>query len=275
MLYKSQAAAKDEIRTAEMAVQLGIESNQLSVEQLKQLEPGIHFDVAGAIHYPGDAHLNPTVFMTQMISHLKSSGVEMLTHREVIHLEDRGTEGGVVSFANGQQMVARHVVVTSGIWSSRLMKKSGHRLPMQDGKGYSMNFSNLKKMPSIPSILHEARVAITPMGEDLRVSGTLEISGMDDRINVEKVKSILEAVPKYYPDVVLNHQVPVWRGYRPCSPDGMPYIGRFSPNAAMIMATGHAMMGMSLAPVTGRLVADEIKAGNNHVIHPKLSPGRF
>ncbi len=275
MLFKSKAAERDEIKMAEIAHQIGIEANQLTAEQLKQIEPGIDFSVAGAIHYPGDAHLNPSLFMLQMVQYLKASGVEILTRQHVIHLEDKESDGGIVYLADGRQEMARHIVVASGIWSSGLLKKSGEPLLMQDGKGYSMNYTGVKKMPTIPSILHEARVALTPMGEQLRVAGTLEISGMDDRISAEKVKSIIESVPEYYPGISMHQEAPVWSGYRPCSPDGLPYIGRFKSKSAILMAAGHAMMGLSLAPVTGRMVADEIIGKNQSAIHPKLFPGRF
>lgn len=146
---------------------------------------------------------------------------------------------------------------------------------MQDGKGYSMTLSSPALKPSIPSILHEARVAITPMGNDLRISGTLEISGMDDIINQHKVDSILRAVPEYYPQLKINTPGPVWFGYRPCTPDGLPYIGRWKDGSSVIIATGHAMMGLSLAPVTGRMVSDIVTSHESVSSVAKLNPSRF
>ncbi len=146
---------------------------------------------------------------------------------------------------------------------------------MQDGKGYSMTLERPSLKPSIPSILHEARVAITPMGDDLRISGTLEISGMDDQVNPHKVNSILKAVPEYYPGMKIKDAGPVWFGYRPCTPDGMPYIGPLQSDSAVIMATGHAMMGLSLAPVTGRIVKDMLAGiSSGHALN-KTEPSRF
>ena len=138
-----------------------------------------------------------------------------------------------------------------------------------------MTISNPPFKPSIPSILHEARVAITPMGSDLRISGTLEISGMDDRVNQHKVDSILRAVPDYYPQLKVNDPGPVWYGYRPCTPDGLPYIGRWKEGSSVIIATGHAMMGLSLAPVTGRMTAAIITGNETSNPSSKLNPSRF
>ncbi len=275
MLYKSQGAEKDEMETAAKAHQLGIEANQLTPDQLKQIEPGIDISVKGAIHYPGDAHLIPQLFMQQMKHFLEQSGVEFIQQCEVVGIDDQGDSGAYISMSNKEKLHTRNVVVASGSWSGMLMKKSGYRLPIQDGKGYSMTITNPRLKPSIPSILHEARVAITPMGSDLRISGTLEISGMDDKINQHRVDSILHAVPEYYPQLNANDHGPVWYGYRPCSPDGLPYIGRWKEWSSVILATGHAMMGLSLAPVTGRMVSDIIGKGKMDASVAKLNPSRF
>jgi D-amino-acid dehydrogenase len=165
------------------------------------------------------------------------------------------------------------VIIANGSWSGKLMRKSGYRLPMQDGKGYSMTISNLSGQPSIPALLHEARVAVTPMGDQLRVSGTLEISGMDDQVKKQKVNSIVKAVSSYYPDIQLNDAEKVWYGYRPCTPDGMPYVGRWKEGSAIIVATGHAMMGLSLAPSTGRMVKELVMSIKRP--HFMLAPNRF
>ncbi len=275
MLYKSASAEKDEMETAEKAHQLGIEANQLTPDQLKVLEPGVELSVRGAIHYPGDAHLSPQLFMRQMKQLLEQSGVEFIHDSEVVDIDELSSSGAYVSILNKEKLQARNVVITAGSWSGKLMRKSGFRLPMQDGKGYSMTLSSPALKPSIPSILHEARVAITPMGNDLRISGTLEISGMDDIINQHKVDSILRAVPEYYPQLKINTPGPVWFGYRPCTPDGLPYIGRWKDGSSVIIATGHAMMGLSLAPVTGRMVSDIVTSHESVSSVAKLNPSRF
>lgn len=275
MLFKSAAAEQEEWEMADAAHHLGIEALHLSTEKLQVVEPGIHMDVRGAVHYPGDAHITPHVFMQQMVSHLKHEGVEFLSQKEITGIHDHGQTGAEISTVDGDILHARHVVVASGSWSGKLLKRSGYRLPMQDGKGYSVTIERPTLKPSIPSILHEARVAITPMGDDLRISGTLEISGMDEQINPHKVNSILKAVPSYYPEMKMTDPGPVWFGYRPCTPDGMPYIGPLQRGSAVIMATGHAMMGLSLAPVTGRIVKDILSGISSGRALNKTEPSRF
>lgn len=275
MLYKSAAAEKDEIETAAKAHQLGIEANLLTPDQLKQIEPGIEMNVRGAVHYPGDAHLTPQHFMKQMIGFLKQSGVEFIPGSEVEGINDQGVSGCEISIVGKEKVKSKNVIVASGSWSGKLLKQSGYYLPMQDGKGYSMTVPGLVMKPSIPSILHEARVAITPMGDELRISGTLEISGMDDKVNQHKVDSIVRAVPEYYPQLKIVDPGKVWFGYRPCTPDGLPYIGRWKEGSSVIIATGHAMMGLSLAPVTGRMVSELVLDSKLTTPSPKLHPSRF
>src|SRR5690606_4738963 len=121
-----------------------------------------------------------------------------------------------------------HVIIATGSWSAKVLKTLGIRLLMQDGKGYSITLQNPEIKPLYPTILLEPRVAITPMGNDLRIGGTLEISNLSSKINPARLAGILESVPKYYPE--LHPEIPplntVWHGFRPCTPDGLPYIGR-------------------------------------------------
>jgi D-amino-acid dehydrogenase len=127
---------------------------------------------------------------------------------------------------------------------------------MQAGKGYSLTLPQPVELPQLCSILTEARVAVTPMDGALRVGGTMEIAGMGEGISARRVAGILKALPGYFPRFRPEHfdAVEPWCGLRPCSPDGLPYLGRTRAAANLIVATGHAMMGLSLAPITGELV---------------------
>ena len=274
MLYQTEETEQEEEEIADTAYTLGIDAKKLSHTQLQQLERGTSIDARGGIHYTGDAHLHPERLMDQIITYLRSKGVEFLAGHHVTGLNDKETYGCEIVFESGEPVQTKQVVVACGSWSSKILKNNKWRLPLQDGKGYSMTFGNLPRKPSIPSILVDARVAITPMGQELRVSGTLEISGMDDKIRKPKVESILSAVPDYYPSLKLSPPGNVWYGYRPCSPDGMPYVGRWSDLSSIVIATGHAMMGLSLAPATGSMIRDTIMRKTLRPL-PLLKPSRF
>ncbi len=273
MMYQTAKGEHEEAEQAEMAHELGIEANIYSQDSLKSIEHNIHIAARGGVHYPGDAHLSPHVLMQQLMIHLHQSGVEFIPQCEVTGIKEENGGGPTLFCKDGSSLKSKHVVIATGSWSGLLMKKSGYKLPMQDGKGYSMTIQKPTNKPSIPAILTEARVAITPMGDSLRIAGTLEISGMDDRINPHKVRSILDAAGSCYPDLKNLEAGPVCYGYRPCPPDGMPYIGRWKAGSSIILATGHGMMGLSLAPATGRMVRDILI--HNKDFNSKFEPNRF
>jgi D-amino-acid dehydrogenase len=149
-------------------------------------------------------------------------------------------------------------VIASGASLPALSKMAGITIPLMPGKGYSFTCKEPQKKLNIPAILCEARVAITPMNGYMRFGGTMEIGPVNNQINLNRVEGIVTAVPKYFPSMKpdMPEAKDIWYGFRPCSPDGLPYIGRSKKIANLIFAGGHAMMGLSLGPATGKLVAE-------------------
>ena len=145
------------------------------------------------------------------------------------------------------------------------------------GKGYSFVVPNPKAMPEICSILTEARVAVTPMAHGLRFAGTMELAGLDLDINKRRLEGIFKSIPQYFPEFSADdfRDLEIWSGLRPCSPDGMPYIGRFNKYTNLVAATGHSMMGMSLGPVSGKMVSQIITNEKAEVESPLLSVDRY
>jgi D-amino-acid dehydrogenase len=148
---------------------------------------------------------------------------------------------------------------------------------LQPGKGYSITLENPPRMPSIPCIFREAKVAVTPMGGRLRFAGTLELAGLDTSITARRVDAILRSIPRYVEDIDPDaiDRSNVWRGLRPCTPDGLPYVGRFHKQPNLVAATGHAMIGMTMATATGKLVAQIVQEQRPEIDIAALSPDRF
>jgi D-amino-acid dehydrogenase len=146
---------------------------------------------------------------------------------------------------------------------------------MQAGKGYSFMVNDVAKNIRIPSILLEARVAVTPMGNSIRFGGTMEIGGINHDINNSRVRGIVDSIPKYFPEMKVDFPSKVWHGLRPCSPDGLPFIGRTTAPENMIVATGHSMMGMSLGPATGKVVSDVVNGVKPEVSITLFNPERY
>ncbi|MGM9511085.1 NAD(P)/FAD-dependent oxidoreductase [Larkinella sp. GY13] len=270
MLYKTAAAEHEMAEEAEVANRAGIEALQLSGEQVQDLEPDARVDVRGAVYYPGDAHLNPGQFIRSLVTYLKKRGVTLLENQSVSGFGRSGSRITSVKTFTAEHPVDE-VVITAGSWSPSLMRLLGISLPLQGGKGYSFMLQNQRPNIRVPAIMLEARATATPMGADLRFAGTLEVAGTDLSVNMNRVRGIVNSIQNYYPD--LPAQLPdvskVWSGLRPCSPDGLPYIGRVSGIENLTLATGHGMMGVSLGPASGKLVADCL---DNRAPAMELSP---
>lgn len=276
MLYQTAETEHEEVETAAIANAHGVKAQLLSAAEVQQMEPDVKVTVRGGVYFPGDSHLTPQNLMQQLIPYLKKQGVQFLNHSPVEDFVVLNGKINSVSTATGEFQFDE-VVLATGSWSGMIVKRLGITLPMQGGKGYSFLLKGVEKNIRIPSIFLEARVAVTPMGNDLRFGGTMEIAGTDQRINMNRVKGIVDAVPKYYPEmkVELPKAEQVWHGLRPCSPDGLPYIGRSHKISNLIFATGHAMMGLSLGPGTGKIVADLVSGKQTEIQLQAFNPERY
>jgi D-amino-acid dehydrogenase len=216
-------------------------------------------DIAGAIYFERDCHLDPARYVAALEKRLRAAGAVLLDNAEVTGWHREGPRLAAVQITQGE-VAADEFILAGGAWSPALASELGLKIPMQAGKGYSLTLPQPIEQPQLCSILTEARVAVTPMGRALRFGGTMEIAGLNERINPRRIAGILRAVPQYFPSFQPEHFAGLqpWCGLRPCSPDGLPYLGRTRAAANLIVATGHAMMGLSLAPITGQLVGQII-----------------
>jgi D-amino-acid dehydrogenase len=276
MLCKKQQTLDEEAHMAAMANHLGIPAEVLDAKATAALDPTVTMEVCGSVFFPKDCHLAPGRFIAAVEAELVKLGVDMLWETEVCGFE---VEGGVlraVKTSKGQ-VEGQEVVLCSGVWSAELAKELGLKLPMQAGKGYSLTLTNPKQLPELCSICTEARLAVTPMDGALRVGGTMEMAGTDESITPRRVRGITRAFPNFFPAFSESDfaDVKPWSGLRPVSPDGMPYIGRTQRWKNLTIATGHAMMGLSLAPATGKIVADVLSGEKSHVALDLMSPDRF
>ena len=259
MLYKTSEVEKEEIEAAKLANKFGVLAQVLSLKEIQQLEPAVRLDARGGIYFPGDAHINPQLLINRLKEYVVARGVKIFSNTNIgdFIIKENKIHGVNVL---GQIKPFDDFVVATGAWSGHLCSRLGIDLPMQSGKGYSFTLSEVSRNIRIPTLLLEGRVAATPMGTSLRFGGTMEIGNTDRSINMNRVRGIVETIPKYYPE--MNVDVPnekaVWSGLRPCSPDGLPYIGKSSKLSNLIIATGHSMMGMSLGPATGKLVTEMV-----------------
>ncbi len=258
MLFKTAKMVEEEQHLAAEAADLGLDAQYLSPEQCSELQPGINLDIAGAVHYHCDAHLYPNQLMRVLVKYLQEQGVNIHRNTRIDHIDHQiGKITGLRS--SDKEFKGDAYVIATGSWSPAVARLTGIKVPLMPGKGYSfMVPQDEAKRMTIPSILCEARVAVTPMNGSIRYGGTMEVGKINQQINMNRVRGIVESVPKYFPDFKpsLPAEKDIWYGFRPVSPDGMPYIGLSAKYSNLAVATGHAMIGLSLGPATGKLIAE-------------------
>lgn len=278
MLCRTEHGLAEEARAAEEARRLGIPAEVLSAAQTAERDPGLRLAVAGAVFYPLDAYLSPDLLMAGLQRESQRAGARLCWGTRVTGWRTEGRR--VTAALTGTGAVeADEYVLAAGIWSTPVARDLGLRLPMQAGKGYSLTLPRPRRRPRLCAILSEARVAVTPMGESLRVGGTLELTGWEDPRHVApaRVRGILKSLTQYYPELTAEdfRDVPVWAGLRPCPPDGLPYVGRVARFENLSAATGHSMMGVSLGPVTGQLMGEILSGEPPSLDVGALRPDRF
>ena len=261
---------------AALANELGVEARVLDAKQTAVLEPGTRLDVIGSVYFPSDAHLTPRKFMPALTGLLQRMGV---TFRWNTGVEGWRAEGGrvVAVQTTAGELNADEFVLAGGSWSAAMTDGLDIRLPLQAGKGYSLTLDQPRFKLTKSMILTERRVAVTPMGNKLRFGGTMEIAGHSDRIRPERVEQIIAGAQAFLPEFTPADFAGIkpWFGYRPVSPDGLPYIGRFGRHPNLTAACGHAMLGVTMAPITGLLVSEVLGGREPSVPLAMLSPDRF
>lgn len=276
MFCNTEKGLAKEISAAKKANNLGIPAEVLTPEEVSSMDPGVNLNIVGATYYPKDAHLHPGTLMDKVKNLLIEDGVSFTYNTEVTGvLSENGT---VKAFETSEgQWKADLFILCPGAWSGTFLKNLGKNLPMQAGKGYSITVKKPTILPNYCGILAEKKVTVTPMYNTLRFAGTMEIVGTDNQINPKKIrglkKSVLEYLPDFNPEDLEGHDL--WTGLRPCSPDGLPYVGMIDGFSNLFTSTGHAMMGMSLAPSCGKIVTDLILYGKSDLYNDRINPNRF
>jgi len=276
MFCKTQQALDHEAAFATQSNALGVPAEVLSAQQAAALDPSVTLDVAGAVYFPMDCHLSPARFIASLENSCIEAGVKVRWNAEITGFVT-DAKGIVAAKTTSGEIEGDEFVLCGGSWSPLLASSLGLRLPMQAGKGYSLTLPNPPQLPELCSIFTEARLAITPMGSSLRIGGTMEVAGLNEDISTRRVRGIIKSVPDYFPafNAADFDGIRPWCGLRPVSPDGLPYVGRTAQFANLSFATGHAMMGLSLGPITGKLMAEVLSGEPTSINLAMLSPDRY
>lgn len=278
MLCLSQEGLAAAWHEAQQAADLGMEVRRLAVDELQALYPGVRLAATGGVWYGQDAHLSPRGLMKALQAAVVEAGAVVHWGRGVAGLERAaGGEVKALRLDDGSLLAADAFVLAAGVETSRLAHALGTRVPLQAGRGYSVTQPQPPERPEVPAILVEARVAMTPLPEGLRWGGTMEVAPLGRPANPQRLLGIARSVERYFPSFRSEEllRLPTWTAARPLSPDGLPYLGRLRRATNVVVASGHGMMGFSLGPLSGELVADLLGGRPPRVEIGALAPERF
>ncbi len=256
-LFTSQLGLEYEIKQAKLLQEFGVTPQILDADGVRQLEPHVQPDVVGGIYYQSYAHLVPDRLVRGLARLVESRGAVLQTETEVLGFETSGRRISTVITTRGD-FSPDHIVLAAGAWSASLARELGIRLPIQAAKGYSITVKRSPTCPNRALSLNEAKVAVTPMGDMMRFTSSLELAGLDFSVNRRRLAAMRRAVSDYLPGMTGLEMIEMWRGLRPTTPDSLPVIGRTQSFENLIVATGHGMLGVSHGPITGQLVAQLI-----------------
>jgi D-amino-acid dehydrogenase len=279
--FQTDANAHHAEHTVAEAVKLGLDTVLLNRAETQALEPETELNVKGAIWFKCDGHAHPGELMQNLKQHLIQSGVQLLAQTEVLGFEKQGGRIQKVQLRTGSNHIewqeTDKVVLAAGSWSRELARQLQLSLPLVGGRGYSITTSGPQYQLRHPAVLVEARAAITPLNGAIRFGGTMEITGLNTPPRINRVQGIIDGVKRFIPayDIPMPAKQDIWFGYRPCSADGLPYIGRTRHCQNLIVATGHSMLGFSLGAATGKLVSEIANERTTSMNIAPFSPDRF
>ncbi len=260
MLCKQESTLAHELSLADDAEKLGLNIERLDAAQVQALEPDVELNVAGAVLFKDDCHFHPGKMMRALKVYLEKQGVQFKLNSTAIGFEKNGSR--VISvITETLKYKGDNFIIAAGSWIPQVSKMLGIHLLMQPGKGYSYTYEEVEKNIKYPAILVDGRCAITPWGHNLRIGGTMEFSGINNKVLVKRMQGIYNAAKDFYPGLKIDFPPAdkIWNGLRPVTPDGLPYIGRTNEYKNLIVAGGHAMLGISQGTGTGLLVSQLIE----------------
>ena len=255
--YTTDSGYEKGKRDSELLTRHGFTPRILDGKHARELEPNLGASVIGAVYFEDDAHGNCYDFVTQMTTAAKKLGVKIHANTVVAGLLVENGDRICVK-TEGADLLGRNLVITAGAWTSQLTKILGVRIPVEPAKGYSVTIDRPALSPRVPVLNMEKKVAVTPIGKRLRFGGTMEFSGLDLTLNERRADAVLRGGLEVVSRIESPRNVERWCGLRPCTPDGLPIIGRVPGYPHVYIATGHAMLGFTLGPITGKLIGEMI-----------------
>ena len=254
--------------------ELGVNARYLPGDALSAFEPALRDDLAGAYFYENDSHLRPDRLNAAWSNMLKIRGVRFVEQCRVEQISKGNGEISALVTSRGSMRADRYVFAT-GAWSGRWSFDLECDIPIEPGKGYSVTMTRPAMMPTHPMLMPEKHIGVTPFERGYRIASMMEFAGFDDSIPPFRIHQLQESAKPFLRDPVgpvVEHK---WYGWRPMTWDSLPIVGRLPTVKNALLAAGHNMLGLTLAPVTGMIIADLVSERRSELPAESLSPARF
>jgi D-amino-acid dehydrogenase len=275
MVYHTEKGMADGRHEAELLQGHGFDVEVLDGAELQRREPAFTGGVVGAVQFMDSNFTDPYRFLVELLERAKGHGAVARANTEMMDVLTRDGSFSGVRLHTGERLEADTLVLAAGIWTTGLGRRIGVNVPMQAGKGYHRDITRPTPCLKVASVLAEDHVAVTPLGDVLRLAGTVEFSGINHRLVQRRLDMLTHAARRYLRGIGPTQTVSEWCGLRPCTADGLPVVGWARRPAGVFVATGHARMGLTLGPITGRLVSECILDGEPSVDIGPLRADRF
>ena len=253
--------------------EFGVPAEPVEGADLTRLEPALKPGIAGAWHYPNDAHLRPDRMMSELKRILLNAGVEIIGQTEMKEFVGSGQNITHVQTQSGA-IAANEFVVATGPLTPMLNRVLGCRIPIQPGKGYSITMARPQVCPRYPLLLQEAHVGITPFDTGYRIGSTMEFAGYNSELSPGRLQYLRDGAAQYLVEPLAEPVNEEWFGWRPMTWDGLPYIDRTPRFNNVWVAAGHNMLGLSMGAATGNLMTELITGQPPHISPEPYRIGR-
>lgn len=252
----------------------GVQARRIEGTDLNTVDPALKDNLAGAFYYPGDASVRPDLLNAQWAERLKQRGVKFIENCE---LQSIGKSAGRITHlkTSDGEMEADQIIFATGAWSPRLSAELECPIPIQPGKGYSITMQRPDPCPQYPMLFPEHKVGVSPFQDGYRLGSMMEFTGYNTSIPSHRIQQLRKSAQPYLITPYSEGEQQTWFGWRPMTWDSLPIIGQVPNLTNACLATGHNMLGMSLATATGKLIAELIQQQPTHIDPTPYSPTRF
>lgn len=277
LLYVFQTAAGLNAFSKTVALlgdEFGVTARHIVGEELPLLDPALKTRLAGAFHYENDAYIRPDLLNSRWSKALEDKSVTFLEGCKLEDIRKQGSRVTELQTSSGT-LVADYFVFATGAWSSKLTSALKCRIPVEPGKGYSVTMARPAICPEFPMLFPEHKVGVTPFTGSYRLGSMMEFVGFDTTIPERRIQQLRKSAEPYLVEPHTEETKSTWYGWRPMTWDSLPIIGRVPRFDNAFLATGHNMLGVSLAAGTGRLLSEIVNDQSTHVDASPYSPERF